>query len=92
MKIGKVKLAVARPDNLNERLLASTGCSLEEMQTMLAGPCSCTTLAQALLPFTADISLPELASLIGSVGAENVAPAVKELYVQDPEPAGTGAD
>jgi len=51
MRIGKLTLQLARPDDLDEQLLESTGCSAEEIRGHLAGPCPAGAVAAALLPF-----------------------------------------
>ena len=81
MKIGDTTLKIAKPDKLDDRLVALTGCSSAEVLRELSGYPIASTVAAALLPFVqGETSLPELADLIGRAGVDNVLPGVLALY------------
>lgn len=90
MKIGSLNLRIARPDNLDEQLLESTGCSAAETRVHLQSHCLPGSLAAALLPFI-DGDKPvrhTLAEAIAAEGAERVRQQVLKLYERTPGGAG----
>lgn len=93
MRIGSLKLQLARPENLDELLLAMTGCSAEETCAHLRSPCIASTVAGALLPFIAGEKpvRHSLAEAIAAAGLDEVRRRVLELYEAAPagEPAAT---
>ena len=89
MKIGSATYAVqAIPANLDEQLIAATGCDAREVAGMLADNPIAGLVANALAPFLKgkDIpSVPELAEAIADAGVSEIAPQVAALYASTTE-------
>jgi hypothetical protein len=88
LKIGTLELALlaSRPDDLDAQLIASTGCSSAEIETLLsAGP---DRIARAALPFLAE-GAPDHATIaravVGNIDAAR--DTVRALYAAPAEPA-----
>lgn len=80
-------LATARPDDLDAKLLAATGCSVAEVQTWLHGSPDGFYVARALYPFLTGNDAPSLADLavmIVHAGPAEIAAEVADLYVKAP--------
>lgn len=78
MKIAGKDVKTTLPENLNDRLIAATGCGINEIETVLAaGP---DRAARALRPFLEDRTLPgpELARAIAAEPA--LIDGIRELY------------
>jgi hypothetical protein len=80
--IGERTVETKRPQDLDERLLAKTGCNAIEMQRMLQGSPTAGLVATALAPFLAGDPpvLAELAVEIAKAGPAAVAVQVATLY------------
>lgn len=84
MKIGKTTVDLQdRPDDLDARLIAATGCDASEIAGMLAGNPIAGLVANALLPFLGEGSAPELAALIDGAGTPAIAAQVLALYATE---------
>ena len=82
MKIGSLQLKVARPANLDEQLIALTGCNAAEIAGHLHGPSLAGSIAAALLPFITG-EKPErhtLATQIAKEGVDKIRLQVLALY------------
>lgn len=89
MKIGQVEYRLARPHDLDEQLIALTGCNAAEICAQLRSPAIPSSLANALLPYiTGDKpDRHELAERIAKAGADDVRAKVLALYEKAPEAA-----
>lgn len=82
IKFAGKDLKTTRPSNLNDQLIAGTGCGVGEIETLLAaGP---DRVARALAPFLDKDAPPhsELAQLIA--GDSAAIPAIRKLYADAP--------
>lgn len=80
MKIAGKDVKTTSPKDLNDRLVAATGCGINEIETVLAaGP---DRAARALRPFLEDGTLPgpELARAIAAEPA--LIDGIRELYAK----------
>jgi len=83
VRIGKLQLKTAVPEDLHRRLLAATGCSIAEIARILDGPCIAGSVAAALAPILAEpLSRIDLARLIADAGVDVVRPRVARLYAE----------
>jgi hypothetical protein len=81
MKVGKLKLEVLSPEDLDARVQALTGCVATEVRALLDGHCIASTVAKALSPFLAEErDIAELAHEIAAAGVTRVQRAVTRLY------------
>lgn len=82
IKIADKELATKRPSDLDEKLIAATGCSAKEIETLLsAGP---DRAARALAPFL-DKDAPALNVLAQQIASDSAAiPAIRKLYADVP--------
>jgi hypothetical protein len=83
IKIGETEYSTTRPKGLDKALMASTGCSSNEVAHMLGGQPLAHLVARALLPFLAEEGRPdavELAAAINDHGTAEVAAKVASLY------------
>lgn len=82
--IGKASHKTHRPKDLDDRLIAATGCNAAEVAGMLGGQPSARFVATALTPFLGDDapSLPDLTDAIAGDGGAQA--AVRKLYASEP--------
>lgn len=82
MKIGDKTYTPARPDDLDDQLVASTGCNAKETADRLNGSPIAGQVAAALRPFLPKSapSVPELASAITADDLSRIRGEVAELY------------
>jgi hypothetical protein len=86
LKIGKLELELVKPDQLDDQLRSSTGCSAREVRDQLAGAVIAGHVASALLPFvrlageTGPPGRIELAQAIAEEGLADVTAKVLEIY------------
>lgn len=86
IKIGGAEFAASRPKDLNEQLIASTGCDAGEIGGMIAGRPLADLVGRALAPFIPADGRPDpvaLADMIGAAGVADVAAQVAGLYAAD---------
>lgn len=90
MKIGDKDFKTARPDNLDDQLVAPTGCNAAEIAQHLGGTPLANLIAAAVRPFLPDgaPSVPELAAAIGADGYDAALAQARALYAAK-EPAPT---
>ena len=83
LKIGSASFATRRPTNLDEQLVAATGCSSAEIEHLLvSGP---DRVAAAALPFISK-DPPALIDLANAIAADPGAiDQVRQLYANVPD-------
>lgn len=92
MKIGRLTLETAAPDDLDARLLAVTGCSAAEIRAILPEATIASFVAQALVPFVKDAPpLADLSVAIAVAGLAEVRSQVIKLYEQALATKGTAS-
>ena len=86
IQIGDKTFATRRPQDLDAKLLATTGCSAVEAQRWLRGAPRASHVAAALIPFLPADAPPvqELAAMIDAAGTVEVAGQVATLYAAVP--------
>lgn len=90
IKIGSRSFAVSRPADLDEQILAATGCSPAEIAAQLRGEPLADIVARAVLPFLPEPDRPpvaELAAGIAAAGTAAIAARVAALYRAKGSPA-----
>ena len=81
MKIGRYRLKHAMPEDLDQRVMGLTGCSLPEIREMLPTATVASFVAAALLPFLQNPpALPDLAAEISRHGLARSRRSVLSLY------------
>lgn len=81
MKIGDVDLELVRPENLDQQLVALTGCRAVEVHAQLANAAIADHVAAALLPFLNEPPARHLlAQAIADAGVVSVRSEVRQLY------------
>jgi hypothetical protein len=81
VNIGELELETAVPEDLDDRLISSTGMSAAEIGRALAAPCSAQLVASALEPMlTAPMHRVTLTRLIANAGVERARRQVAKLY------------
>lgn len=81
MKIGKLTLATAIPEDLEGRCRQMKGVSAEEMARLLSGRCIAGMVAAALTPFLAEPPpRGELARAIADAGVDKIRARARRLY------------
>jgi hypothetical protein len=81
VQVGKRKLEISTPDDLDDKLIELTGHSAKEVRALLNSWCSPSVVAAALLPFVKDgPSRHELAETIAKAGVNEVRADVRALY------------
>lgn len=85
IKFGGLDLKTSRPSDLDAQLIATTGCGVKELDTILgAGP---DRAARAVLPFL-DKDAPPFGDLARAIAADPGAlPAIRKLYGDVPAAA-----
>lgn len=96
IQIGDRTFSIRTPKDLDDQLIAATGCNAAEHAAMLGGTPLASQLAKALHPFLAEDapSVPELAMMIAEAGYEALVQPVRDLFrkvegaaVFDPRPS-----
>lgn len=88
LAIGKRKLALARPNDLAERVLASTGLGMEEARAVLLVP-SPAPLSAAVFPLTdGSIDRADIGTALAGIDMMAVIEAVAPFYDVEPEHGG----
>jgi len=81
VQVGKRKLEISTPDDLDDKLIELTGHSAKEMRGLLDNWCSPSVVSGALLPFVKDPpSRQDLAETIAKAGVDEVRADVRGLY------------
>lgn len=95
--IGERTLATSRPADLEDRLVAATGCTAAEHVAMLGPTCSAYQLARALWPMLCENDVRGVGELATEIAESGDGEAIRRatialLSATEPEAAPSGTD